>query len=103
LRLSKISLKNIFSAIAYQPNLQLSFRFEKLSPKNFLLTVNHQNTTLFVVFEKVFFEVYRQFVPKPVLNSEVSFILQTKGAGFLHLTKNSFPLNHGNRTVSDLF
>lgn len=89
--------------MAYQPNLQLSFRFEKLSPKNFLLTVNHQNATLFVVFEKVFFEVYRQFVPKPVLNSEVSFILQTKGAGFLHLTKNSFPLNHGNRTVSDLF
>ncbi len=42
-------------------------------------------------------------MPKPVLNSKVSFILQVKGAGFLHLSKNSFPLNHANRTVFDLF
>ena len=41
-------------------------------------------------------------MPKPVLNSKVSFILQVKGAGFLHLSKNSFPLNHANRTTFDL-
>ena len=68
-----------------------------------MFTVNHPNTTLFDVFEKSFFlEVYRELVPKPVPNFKVALILPVKGAGFLHLSKISFPLNHANRTVSDL-
>ena len=89
--------------IAYQPNLQVSFRFEKIFRRYFLLTVNHPNTTFLVVFEKLFLVVYRKLVPKPVPNFKVALILPVKGAGFLHLSKNSFPLNHANRTVFDLF
>ena len=67
-----------------------------------VFTVNHPNTTLSIVFEKLFLKVYRELGTKPVPNSEVSFILHVKGAGFLHLSKISFPLNHANRTASDL-
>ena len=53
--------------------------------------------------KKFFLEVYRQLAPNPVSKSEVSSILKVKGAGFLHLSKISFPLNHQNRTGFDLF
>ena len=57
----------------------------------------------FLSYLKNFFlAVYRELVPKPVPNFKVALILPVKGAGFLHLSKNSFPLNHTNRTVFDL-
>ena len=88
-----------------QGHLSRKYNVRRINPTNLLLTnpLNYPNTTHFDVFENLFLS-YPELMPDRGTDFKIAFIIQANiDKTCPWFKKFSFPLNHANRTVFDLF